>query len=274
MRFGKTEMSDREVRVRLGVPSLDSLVRQRRLLYLSRVARSPNQTLFALIRARGPKGEFTTWLRPFFRDIEVLRRAREKELESMPDPMSNFEAWWELAGKFPNEWKELVEAVLSPDDDTCRGDVGGCVDKPSSSSSPSPPGGVCAFACEQCGFSFEDRRRLAVHSWSKHKQTSRIREYVGNESKCRICKVEFHTRDRLLKHLSERRVRSKHRKYTCAELWMDQDPPKVDDAVLCGLESSVKECRKRARREGHRHTIVERPAEASEPSILKKRRRA
>ena len=106
-------------------------------------------------------------------------------------------------------------------------------------------------------------------AWKK----SVIREYVGDESQCRVCGTEFHTRDRLLKHLSERRLRSKHRTETCAEIWVRDHAKRVAPKELEALEAEVSLARKRARREGHRHVPALQPAASSRPSILRGRKR-
>ena len=51
-RFRKTEFTDKQVRDILQVPSLDCLVRRRRLMYLGRVARADLDPLHALLQAR------------------------------------------------------------------------------------------------------------------------------------------------------------------------------------------------------------------------------
>ena len=54
MRFGRTKWTDKEGRLMLGVPSIESLLRFRHLTYLCRVARSVNELLEAHVKAVGP----------------------------------------------------------------------------------------------------------------------------------------------------------------------------------------------------------------------------
>ena len=56
-RFERTTTSDFDVRVQLGVPSIDCLIRRRRLKYLSRISRCGIPSLQALLQASEPTGK-------------------------------------------------------------------------------------------------------------------------------------------------------------------------------------------------------------------------
>ena len=60
-RFGKCELTDLQVRILLGVLSIDCVVRQRRLTYLGRIAQETTPFLSLLLQQRTPKGEPLPW---------------------------------------------------------------------------------------------------------------------------------------------------------------------------------------------------------------------
>ena len=90
-----------------------------------------------------------------------------------------------------------------------------------------------------CEASFPTARQLSSHSWAKHRQRGSIRQNVGNISACPVCKNEFFSRARLIKHLLERRVRSKTRGYSCRLVFMDQFANRVPSNELQLLDSKA-----------------------------------
>ena len=76
---------------------------------------------------------------------------------------------------------------------------------------------------------------------------------------------------RLVKHLSETRVRSKHRTAQCKTLFLQNNPAQIDRDVLEQLEQDDADERRVARKAGHSHVIACKPACATLPSILRNR---
>eukprot|EP00973_Karenia_brevis_P016527 2263551-Karenia_brevis.AAC.1 len=66
--------------------------------------------------------------------------------------------------------------------------------------------------------------------WAKHRKRDHIRMHIGDESKCQVCGVDFHCRARLIKHLSETRLRSKHRRMTCREEFLASNPTTIPES--------------------------------------------
>ena len=119
-----------------------------------------------------------------------------------------------------------------------------------------------------CNQGFPSRRGLAAHKWAKHRVKTEIRKHIGDISQCSVCGVDFHSRERLIKHLSERRIRSKHRNATCNDIFLDLSPPLVPESLLLQLETRDGQFRRSARRSEHRHVIAHILSVGSKQSIL------
>ena len=60
------------------------------------------------------------------------------------------------------------------------------------------------WICQFCSFPFKSKQGLAVHQYHKHGIKSIMRMFVGLHSHCLCCLLEFHTRERLVRHLSDK----------------------------------------------------------------------
>ena len=99
-----------------------------------------------------------------------------------------------------------------------------------------------------------------MHCFKKHGVRHEIRQYVGAESMCRVCKCDFKTRARLIKHLLDRRVRSKSKQDCCADIWLNRATEKIPESLLIELESQVAHEERQARKQGRRHVLAEQAA--------------
>ena len=68
-RFRKTRFSDVQVRLTLGIESLDCLVHKRRLCYLARVANCDVEPLLALLQQSDGNGGYVPWVRLVVEDL-------------------------------------------------------------------------------------------------------------------------------------------------------------------------------------------------------------
>ena len=207
-RYQKSEMTDLQVRQKLGVPSIDCYLRQKRLLYFSRLARAEIPALHASLQARGLKGEPMPWARQILNDIAIMCAHPDvaTKVADMPNAGEDCQQYFNFARDFPEEWKALVKRYHTPHDDFTPM-------KRSNANTPAPQQGT--HKCEQCGQDFQDERQLKTHMWSKHKVKASFRNKVGDISVCPVFHTQFHTRQRLIKHLLEKRVRAKNRSRSC-----------------------------------------------------------
>jgi hypothetical protein len=158
----------------------------------------------------------------------------------------------------PREWKTIVHLYSCPYEDAKA--------KPADQDSA----GAYGFECEVCSRSFSSGRSLAAHKWSKHRLTSEFRKFVDDWSICPICKTDFHSRARLVKHLAERRQRAMSRKESCCHAFLASNPTEVDGSILHVLEARDRGIARSARLAGHSNILATRPSIRLRPSILKR----
>ena len=202
------------------------------------------------------------WLHLVVADCVVLQSCLPDILGELPPADVNFEPWWRLCSDHPCEWKKTVSKYHTHLDDI---DV---VRK-------APRRGCTAFAtifrCDLCEHAaFESLKALDQHKRVKHKIRTQVADYVGNTSKCPICRTDFGNRLRLISHLSERRIRSKVRKTNCQIEFLKQQPSKLSEEQLATLHAENAKARKAAMKDGHTHVIAVTPAKRDAPSVLKK----
>jgi len=114
--YEKSEMSNLQIRQKLGVPSLDCHLRQKRLLYLSRLARADIPALHAALQTRGLKGEPMPWVQQIFNDINIMCAHPDvaTKVANMPSASADLQKCFNLARDFPTEWKALVKKFQNP----------------------------------------------------------------------------------------------------------------------------------------------------------------
>ena len=268
-RYQRTSWTDSQVRSLLQVPSIDTYLRRRRLVYLSRLAAVDFDALHATLQLRGKLGEILPWAAMITRDLCVLKRAFPIKFESMPSPQDGILPYWSIARDFPYEWKAIVRQLNDVDDDCSQ------TKEQNVTTTADPqlqaPIEVVGYACGVCGFRFATERQLSTHKWSKHKIRSDIRQYIGDVSVCPVCDTEFYSRARLVKHLLEKRVRSRTRGKSCRYLFLQKDLEIVPAANVQVLDSRDAAVAKVARREGHTSVIAGRPCQRHGPNILKRK---
>ena len=258
-RFGRTECSDYQVRTALGVPSLDCLVRKRRLKYLSRLAAVDLPALHALLQATDGKGSRMPWVALLLDDLSVIRNALPRILGSLPPPLVDATQYWNIASEFPQEWAEIVSNYFT------------CSDDPGRSRLPSlaPPSAV-TFQCELCTHApFASGKALAQHQRISHGQRTAVSMFVGDWRACPVCFTIFASRLHLVSHLADKRVRSKTRGTNCGMIFIARNPSCIDSAVLSSLFAAEKVARQQARKQGHTRPTVESAAKRGTPSCLK-----
>ena len=91
--------------------------------------------------------------------------------------------------------------------------------------------------------------------WYKHREAACMRKYVGDFSICSVCRTDFRTRGRLIRHLLERRVRSKRRRDTRHDLFLASNPPLIEDSIRKDLEARDMKVAKIFRKAGHVHAM-------------------
>ena len=187
----------------------------------------------------------------------------------MLPPWLDVAPYWILAGKFPAEWASILSLYQTALDD---------VDAPECNLmsvrlirlSPSALVTTSSFVCSRCGDRFASQKALQAHSRSKHRTRSEVVARVGDIAVCPICHTNFHSRLRLITHLSESRVRSVKRGVSCRTEFLQAAFPLVDEVELGRLNDIDRRSRREARTRGHTHEIAHVPASRTLPSVLTK----
>ena len=182
----------------------------------------------------------------------------------MPDPEVDIDAYWRLAKDYPKEWKELVKLYLTSKEDRKN--------LPKQKSDLQPAAHNRDFPCSLCDEAFGTYKSMSVHKWAKHRVKSGVRDFVGNISVCPICSTDFCSRARLVKHLSERRIRSKLRTVTCQQAFLRSQPQMVNGNERSLLEARDADTFRKARKEGHTNVIATIPCKKHPLNNLKRPR--
>ena len=213
--------------------------------------------LRALLSCRcGPRSETRLpWTAQIISDMVELQVFHWQKLAPLGHPSTAPHAWMALMTDFPAEWKEIVASFMedgsgldSKSKDTSGGNVCGVELKYKCFDCPSQPG-------------FRSSKALLAHQRTKHGFRSPFGLVVGDVTRCCICGVDFHHRRNLLKHLSEKRVRSKKLRTPCGETFMQRFciAPRTGEAPDEEVQRAITADRvqlRSARKLGHTHIMA------------------
>ena len=257
-RYKRVSMSDVDVRSRLCIPSLDCLMRKKRLKYLARLAVSDVWPLRASLQLRGPNGELPPWVKLICEDLQVLFAAVPSVFADLPTPDVDPAPLWELLTNYRKEWQLIVEKYHTIYDDPIR-----CSDRSRVGDGcwgTGVPAAVTAFNCTVCWKDFPSQKSLDQHARNQHGERRGVDEHVGDWRQCPVCMTTFAARAGLIAHLSEKRCRSKLRPFCCGQVFADSNPPRVPDAELAKLQAADREAKRIAGKQGHTHVLARKPA--------------
>ena len=244
-------ITDIAVRRLLKAPSIQCILRRKRLMYASRLMQHGPPALRALLQTRvGPRGDqLMPWVAQLLSDFSCLKRYYSAKLDGMPNPALRPQAWALLINEFPYEWQELVNGYSEYEDP--------CTDRVLESAH-----GQHEFACSLCAScpAFKNARALASHIRCKHKVTSPLNRYIDNSGICPVCRTNFYSRTRVLTHVSETRVRNKSGRKTCRQRLLAGDFPELCVSVFADATLASRKERRAAQRCGRTHTLATLPA--------------
>ena len=128
-------------------------------------------------------------------------------MDGMPDPCDDADAWMYIMVHFQYEWTCLVKRFV-------------IFESPSGAQAikqrreASLREATVHLTCNLCGDVspiFATRKGLDAHLRTKHKQRTCVSEYIDDSGVCPCCKVNFYSRVRVLRHVSETRCRDKEK---------------------------------------------------------------
>ena len=103
----------------------------------------------------------------------------------------------------------------------------------------------------------------------KHKVLNPIASRLPDTTRCPICRSDFHSRMRLVAHLSDTRVRSRVRGTNCHSVFMASHDVLPTSFLDSGLNAALGESRRRARAVGSTHEKATLRCASGRPSVLK-----
>ena len=104
--------------------------------------------------------------------------------------------------------------------------------------------------CELCDRSFPSKQRLGSHMANDHLCFRASRSYIDT-THCPACMLEFHTRDRLIRHLEDKSPRC--RAFVLANL------PRLEPAIVAGLDAAATESARSTPMRGRSRVWAEKP---------------
>ena len=236
--------SDSYVRMMLGMPSLQCLLLQRRLLLLASVLRNGASSLVALLSFTGREHVPLPWVRLVRSDLQRIASFHAGRLQELGDPLTNFQEWADLITNYPSEWRQLVRTCFY---NSMELDAGS---KAKTKAGNWGNQAALAHICLVCDVAFASAKALESHRKAKHKTRAAFSAMVGSSKVCPCCHVEFSSRTRLLAHVSEGRSRGK-RRYNCNSLMAAGLVQTVSAAEMDVALAADTEARTVARRSGH-----------------------
>ena len=271
-RFDAHSKSDAFVRALAGVPSLDCLIRQRRLAYIARVSRSQLSPLIAMSSYVSSSGAMSDYSKLIRDDLVVLQAFLPSRLAHVDSLQIH-----NIMMNYPKEWKSIVKMYSTPLDDSSTALRTGTVcsvpvlESHPIVSLPSPLPSSDAFGCTLCNVSFTSKKALDQHCRIKHHSRSEVALRLPDISVCPVCFTNFNNRARLLVHLSETRIRSKVRATNCKIefLKLPQYQLRVCTDEASKIQIEQRDLIKKARDLGHSHVIASVPSKRGSCSVLK-----
>ena len=187
--------TDRQVRLECDVPRLEVVLAQSRLFLAARIARNAPDSLRALLQVE--VGQDGSWVQMLSRDMENMRSLLPGQLSSIGSLEEDAQAWNRVWCEHPRAWKGLVQKFVSASLDFKKqqdfesGETGAVEE------AESPR----AEQCPQCLKVFLSSRARATHESRVHGKRRPALAYA-RDGKCPCCLCDFHSRVRLVHHLS------------------------------------------------------------------------
>ena len=242
VRFQRTENTDLEIRTRLECGSIESLIRQRRLAYFTRLCCKKPATIWLLLGCAAkelPDNSPLPWIRLILDDLAAVWAHFGRRFDELGPPTTNFAKWCNFIAEWPTAFKECVESMPS---------FASAADRSLKTSRRIGPGRN--FECHLCVCEpFINNKALLAHMRQKHGLRIQVKSYVGSDAKCPVCAVAFSTRLRCIAHLSEKRCRGRVRE-TCHQRLLQGNYQRLNVDHAAQLDDLDRTARREAARIG------------------------
>ena len=277
--YNRMAPSDLDIRINLGVDSMDCLVRTQRLKYMPRVLSASLSLLLAVLQGHNG-GNVRPWVNTIMQDFKVLFAALPCTFSAVAPPWVDPVPLFKLICAYPREWKPSISNYHTSHNDIHIGSQCPVFPEPAGPLGPMPwtDGSTTAasvFVCSMCSAKpFMSKKALDQHARIKHGMRAPWLQLIPDISFCPVCHTNLHSGTRLVSHLSETRVRSTTRRTTCQAEFLRHHVRPVSASDVAALSAQLGRARANARAGGLTHERAVEPASRGAPSILKGRGRA
>ena len=164
------------------------------------------------VRVRGTTHGALPWIEFVVKDMTELQRHVLPKLDALGDPWEHAHRWFDFMKHWPAQFAQLVKlyAPTSTAADCSSREAlkkkRGCEAQASNT-----------FPCATCSACFDSAKALAQHRRIRHGERMQARQYVGADSSCPVCGVQFSSPTRVIAYVSEKRVWEKDGAVPCGE---------------------------------------------------------
>ena len=211
----RSNYSNDQVIVAANIVHPEMCLRLNRLRYFIRfVCHAPVMlTRFVLVQV----GSKSCWIELVISDLEFVWFSSDSLHSGMANPRSHLQQWINAFAEAPVHWKNTFRRI-------CKGMKGkNCPSPPLSSTASPSPAALTTHHCGQCEFSCSTIQQLYSHKFNLHGYVNPIRLRMKS-SICVACNVQFHSRGRLLRHLTNRPAKNK-----CVSSYDDISPISLEE---------------------------------------------
>ena len=250
-------LTDRQLLVKLKVPSAEHMLAARRLGFLCRFLRAAKSIppLIALVQECDRLA--CGWPKAVRSDIRWLFSVVPRKLEHLGPPQGDLSQWIQFIHDFPIQFKALVTLALEVSVKNMALQEATSAPGPPSCNSPAVDDvQPYQHVCLDCGYAAKSLHGLQTHRAKRHGYVHVSRRLAGASPTCRVCLVNFWSRPRLLRHLREEKVSNGCT--PCLNLLLQfAEPLPVEEQQALDEQEAVS-CRA-ARRTGHQRPAVAAP---------------
>ena len=210
----------------LFVPAVESIARQERLSYVSRITRTGPSSLTDMLALLSHNGNNTSyessqmssysWSAAVVDDMALLRQFVAPKLDALGPPDHNSLVWLEFIRMYPIEWKQIVRSY-TPSTSTGSAAASTYIAPPASSvvdcvaNCPPPVArtGCASHVCIQCvpNLTFKTLRGLDTHTRVVHSAALGLHKYIDGSCKCPVCFKVFESRIQVIRHVYNSKVK-------------------------------------------------------------------
>ena len=244
------EHNDLKVRQMLRMPSIECILRRRRLLYLCRLLRHGPESLQAIlsVTSEEPCAQSMPWTSTIVADLKCIQLFYSAKLSGLGCPVARAREWCVFIKSYPHEWKAIVDGYHDVHDEFIVAKRRAC----------DVPHAMRTFVCMTCVDkpAFSTAKQLAQHARARHGVRSFIDQFIDASGICPVCRQNCHSRLQVLAHCTEKRCRGKRKRAMCRDVLLSGVVRPISQEVLDAARETDRVLKTIAARSGHSHVLV------------------